>query len=253
VRAYGGALLVQACLAASARSDPDARVRFASAHFLRSGNGGQSVDLGVRPISEGRTVVVQAVEARQDDSLLMTAQVSLEARASTVDRVRTQAPPSIADARPGPQWPGVGDHEQTRMRRFEERHAWDILFGSPPVVRGEGGPSEQWLWARPRVPAEGVRDELASLLIMYASDMYTPGIAAATVGGFLGTDVTALTIAHAVSVTHAYRPGEWIAIHHACQGLSGGRGSVHSTYRSEDGTLLGESLQEVLVRTISGP
>lgn len=250
VRAYGGALLVQACLVAREVSPPTARIRSAFTYFLRAADGSLPIDLHTRPISRGRTLTIHEVDVSQDGKEVVHATISLDSHSEAQPPGRSSALGIRPAGQPGDTWPGLDDRQKERIRLFDKRHDWEILFAEAPIVGSVQGPASQSIWARPRVEPSDVPEGVEDLFVMYASDMYTPGIAAATVGGFLGTDHAAVSITQAVTVTGRYRPGDWIGVHHECEGLAGNRGVVHTRLCSQDGAVLGEAVQEVLVSRI---
>jgi acyl-CoA thioesterase-2 len=254
-RAFGGAVLAQALLAAGRTVAEDREVHSLHAYFLRPGDPEQPTDYRVEPIRDGASFTTRRVTGAQRgrETLTLTASYQVprpgfEHQVPALDASPPEDLPSPEDVLPGTdglvrQWLG----------RLALRHPFDFRFdGELPRIaasRGEGAPPVQRFWFR-------CRDRLAddplvhACAAAYATDMLLLSTAVAPHGTMIGAPgLETASLDHAVWFHRPVRVDDWLFFDQESSWAAGARGLCSGRVFDREGRLVLSVAQEGMVRT----
>lgn len=251
-RIFGGQLLAQALLAASATVS-DKPPHSLHAYFAQSGVPGQPLDISVKRIRDGRSMSARQVTVAQDDRPLLIAMASFHANPPEPEW--SDPPPDISQ--PGElallqDWAAKSPARLQSFARnwiekpppIEFRMAEPLYFLSG---RRAEGVRSHWM----RLP-RGVGDDplLHSALLTYASDYFLMDMAFRShPDASAGLPFTGSSLDHAIWLHRPVRFDQWHLYTQQLLALSGQRGLVRGTIHDAGGQLVASTTQEVLVRT----
>ncbi len=253
-RIFGGQLVAQALLAASA-TVTDKAPQSLHAYFASAGVPGEPVDLLVDRVRDGRSFATRRVTVAQGERPLLVAIASFHAN-----------PPGgaeFADPSPG----ALPPLEVPRLQDWvaedpdegpEHGRIWvdrpppvELRIGEAPTFLGgpgRAGARSHWM----RVPRDVGDDPLLhTALLAYASDYllldmvfrsYPPGLAP---DGFTGSSLD-----HALWFHRPVRFEEWHLHTQETMAISGDRGLVRGAIHDSGGQLVATAMQEVLARPL---
>lgn len=253
-RVFGGQLLAQALVAASATvvgKEP------ASLHacFVEAGASDAPVDLVIDPVRDGRSMSTRRVTVVQDGRTLLAAIASFHANAGTA-RVAPPVPPA-----PAPE-------ELPRLQDWARRlppelrvhgRSWidqppplELRIGEAPTFLGGSsgsGPRSHWM----RLPRDvGDSPLLHSALLAYASDYLLLDMAFRSHPHGTGAgSFTGFSLDHAIWIHRPTRFDRWHLHTQETVTIAGDRGLVRGTIHDVDGHLVATVMQEVLVRSVT--
>ncbi|MCL2584204.1 MAG: thioesterase family protein [Streptosporangiales bacterium] len=252
-RVFGGQLLAQAIVAASATT-PGKVPLSVHAAFVRAGTPGQAVEAVVDPVRDGRTFATRQVTLLENGRTVLTAIVTGHAGGEpegdavpddgSVPLPSPDDTPSIQDwARrlPG-DVAGYGRHWIERPPAVEIRMAEAPCFldGPPP-----GRARSHWMRAPRDLGPDPVRN---AAVLAYASDFLLMDMvfhahpAAGGAGGCNG-----LSLDHAIWFHRPVTFGQWHRHAQEAAVITGPRGLVRGTVHDAGGRLAATVAQEVLV------
>lgn len=250
-RIFGGQILAQALLAASATVEGK-EPHSLHAYFVEGGVPEQPVDLVVDRVRDGRSFATRRVTVTQGERTVLVAMASFHANA-----------PGVEIAAPAPSVPSPFEvpslQDWVRSMSDEERPAAQVWIDRPPPVdlrlgeppRFLGGPAgagarSHWM----RVPRDVGDDPLLhTALLAYASDyllldmVFRSHPEPLPPNGFTG-----FSLDHAIWFHRPVRFDGWHLHTQETTALSGDRGLVRGAIHDADGHLVATAVQEVLVR-----
>ncbi len=253
-RVFGGQLLAQALVAASATvtgKAPDSL----HACFVEAGTSEDPVDLVVDRVRDGRSMSTRRVTVLQDGRPLLVAIASFHANAGTAQVAGALPPAPAPDDVPALQeW---ADRLPAELRAHGR--SWidrpppvELRIGEAPTFLGgspEGGPRSHWM----RLPRDvGDSPLLHSALLAYASDYllldmaFRSHPAGAGPGAFTG-----FSLDHALWLHRPTRFDRWHLHTQETVTIAGERGLVRGAIHDTDGHLVATAMQEVLVRPVT--
>jgi acyl-CoA thioesterase-2 len=248
-RVYGGQLLAQALIAASATvtgKDPHSL----HAAFVAGGDPGQSVDLTVERVRDGRSVSTRRVTVVQADRPVLVAIASFH---------ENPTGPDVAAAIPaGPPPQDVPLLQHWAQQRPDEGHeharSWierppplEMRIGEAPTFLGgapANGTRSHWM----RLPRPvGDDPALHAALLTYASDFFLMDMIFRAhpegVGKFAG-----YSLDHAIWLHRPTRFDQWHLHTQESLAIVGDRGLARGAIHDAAGNLVASVMQEVLVR-----
>ncbi|MFC4242844.1 acyl-CoA thioesterase [Gryllotalpicola reticulitermitis] len=251
-RVFGGQVLAQSIVAAS-RTLPDERlIHSLHGYFLRPGDVGKGVTLGVDRIHDGRSFSTRRVQTFQDGVPIMSLIASFQPEQDGVDH-QLDMPSGL----PGPEslksvselLAGI---EHPAAQFWTVARPFDIRYVDAPVYLPLADTGERvahqavWLRAKERLPDDPVLHRAA---LAYASD-YTilepvlrrHGLAWATPG------MKMASLDHAMWWHRPARADEWLLFVGDSPSAQGGRGLAHARVYREDGVLAASLAQEGMIR-----
>jgi acyl-CoA thioesterase II len=250
-RAFGGQVLAQA-LAAAARTVADSRVLHSlHAYFLRPGRTDIPIVYDVEPVRDGRSFSSRRVVARQGGQIIFYLSSSFHETEGGFEH----ADPMPEDV-PGPdESPRLADvlaRAAGRSAALWERE-WGVLD-----VRYVGDSRPGGSLADPRHPARArvwVRVEgelpddprLHQAALAYASDLTLLSATTVPHNVFIGFDVMAASLDHAMWFHRPFRADRWLLYDQVSPSASAGLG-LATARLFQDGALVANVAQEGLIR-----
>lgn len=250
-RIFGGQLLGQSVMAASATVDPQRVAHSLHANFVQAGNPAVPVQYRVERIRDGRSFSLRAVRAWQGDRLLMTETMSFHEAGKGLDHSR-----SHDDRYPAPEdletYAGGAQRAYTSVENLAHRAYIELR---PVVARGlqyANGDYGQAVWLRAK---ESRRDLLAThaavhrAVLALASDftLLEPVVHQHDLS--LSTpDVAIASLDHSLWWHTDGGLDDWILYVQESPWAGRGRGFACGRLFDRDGRLLASVAQEGLVR-----
>jgi acyl-CoA thioesterase II len=253
---FGGQVLGQALVAASATVEPDRQVHSLHAYFLRAGDFNKRIVYEVDRSRDGGSFTSRRVVAIQDGHQIFHMSASFQVAETSIDHQfpmpDVPPPDALKDIR---EWIDViGDRIPEGMRRVMMR---DRPFEFRPVnfqqmVQGPVRPAtlQQWFRAVDKLP-DG--ESLHRCLLAYASDYYL--ISACTIPhGVLieQANMRVASIDHAMWFHRPVRADEWLLYAIDSPSASGARGLARGSIFNRRGQLVASTAQEGLFRRPTG-
>ena len=251
-RVFGGQLVAQALLAASATVAGKAPHSL-HAYFVEGGTPEAPLRISVERVRDGRSMASRRVSIRQDGRDLLVLISSFHD--SPVEPSLADPPPSVP---PPDQLPRLQDWvlRSPAESRAGATHSWVEL--PPPVeirmgealrfLGGEpaGGTRSHWM----RLPrAVGDDPLLHTALLAYASDYFLLDMAfRAHPLGLPASAFTSTSLDHALWFHRPVRFDEWVLHTQETVAISGDRGLVRGALHDGEGRLVATAMQEVLIR-----
>lgn len=250
-RIFGGQLLGQSVMAASATVDPQRVAHSLHANFVQAGDPADPVQYRVERIRDGRSFSLRAVRAWQGDRLLMTETMSFHEAGRGLDHSM-----SHDDRYPAPEdletYAGGAQGAYTSVENLAHRAYIELRpvpAGGPQRASGDYG---QAVWLRARESRTGLSATQAALhraVLALASDftllepvvhhhdlsLWTP-------------DVAVASLDHSLWWHTDGRLDDWILYVQETPWAGRGRGFACGRLFSRDGRLLASVAQEGLVR-----
>jgi acyl-CoA thioesterase-2 len=250
-RLYGGHVLAQALLAASATVDPALDPHSIHACFVGLGNPGAAVEYTVGRVRDSRRSAHRTVEASQHGRTLATALCSYQVACQGGDHERPPLPaPGPEDlvsrdtelsARFGDAVPANAGLDWPFEVRYVDQRPWDPT--------GQPG-NRLWLRARNAVPADPL---MHRALLLYASDlaMFEPVVAPLDIAWedlVEGRDAFGASLDHTMWFHRAPRIDDWLLEVQHSPIATGSRGLSFAHFHDVEGRLVATAAQEVVLR-----
>jgi acyl-CoA thioesterase-2 len=251
---FGGQVLGQALVAASATVDPDRLVHSLHAYFLRAGDFNKHIVYEVDRSRDGGSFTSRRVVAIQDGQQIFHMSASFQLPEESIDHQAKMpdvpAPETLKDIR---EWLSViGERIPEGMRKvmmrerpFEFRPVNMHLMGAK-----ENRPAtmQQWFKAVDAVP-DG--EALHRCLLAYASDYYL--LSACTMPHGILIEQAKMKVAsidHAMWFHRPVRADEWLLYVVDSPSACGGRGLARGSIFNREGQLVASTAQEGLFRRL---
>jgi acyl-CoA thioesterase-2 len=252
-RVYGGQLLAQALIAASATvtgKDPHSL----HAAFVEVGTPDHPVELAVERVRDGRSISTRQVTVLQQDRPRLIAIVSFHANTAGPDvGAAVPAVPRPEELPLLQQWAHDVPAEWSEQGRswIDRPLPLEVRMAEPPTFLGGSGAigtRSHWM----RLP-EDVGDDQAlhAALLAYASDFFLMDVVfrshpdGAGLGRFAG-----FSLDHAIWLHRPPRFDRWHLHTQEALAIVGDRGVARGAIHDIDGRLVATAMQEVLVRPI---
>jgi len=254
-RLFGGQVLAQALLAASATvegRDPPVQVHSLHAYFLRAGDASRPVVYEVDRIRDGRSFVTRRVVALQRGRAIFSASLSYQCEEPGFEHAHPMpnVPPpeelqdDIATVAALPERHPNLSPMAGRPRPFEQRSVFPL--GSAAWQR-----ERFWnpVWMRFAAPVPGDDAHLPAALLAYASDMGLVSTAALPHSESLPrSELYIASLDHALWVHRPVPMDDWLLFHKRTSNATGARGLIHGEFFSRGGELVASVTQEGLLR-----
>ncbi|HHT41305.1 MAG TPA: acyl-CoA thioesterase II [Actinomyces sp.] len=252
-RVYGGQVVAQALLAASATLEDEAPERpphSLHAYFLRGGDPNRPIDLKVQRTHNGRSFASRQVNVTQDGRDILTLMASFQRRQDGVEH--TSSMPDV----PGPlelqsalEYFRALDHPVGKFlgntAAFDVRHVQDNLYVTAPAEKKRW----QQLWMKPRGHIEGDSPIMSRVLLAYVIDQIMMEPALREHGLYWLTPGMALaSLDHAMWFHQDFDINQWLLYDQESPSAQGARAMGKVKVYTEDGQLVAEAMQEAMIR-----
>lgn len=248
-RTFGGQLLGQALLAASA-TVADKSPHSLHAYFVAAGDADVPIDLEVERVRDGRTVATRHVVVRQGERTLLTCIASFHANAPSPEL--GTAPPTVLPPEALPRLQDWVDGLSPELREWNRN--WvdvppplDLRIGEAPTFLG-GSRAED---ARPhwmRLPRAVDGDPgLHAALLAYASDYLLLDMVFRSHPQEIVRS-TATSLDHSLWFHRPVRFDRWHLYTQQTVAIVGHRGLAQGTIHDDEGRLVATVMQECLAR-----
>jgi acyl-CoA thioesterase II len=254
---FGGQVLGQALIAATATVEPDRLVHSLHAYFLRAGDFNKRIVYEVDRSRDGGSFTSRRVVAIQDGQQIFHMSASFQVPEENLDHQAQMPdvppPESLKDVR---DWisklqgkvPDGMLKVMARERPFEFRSVnMDKMIDLEPGSKDRPKQLQQWFRAVDTIPAAG--EALHRCLLAYASDYYL--LSAVTLPHGIQLERAKMRVA---SIDHAmwfHRPvkvDDWLLYVVDSPSASGARGLARGSIFNQQGQLVASTAQEGLFR-----
>jgi acyl-CoA thioesterase-2 len=258
-RAFGGAVVAQALLAAGGTVPADRRVHSIHAHFLRPSDASAPTHYQVTAVRDGGSYTIRHVTAEQRDSVMLLLTASFQAPEDGWEHQVPQldAPPPESASTPAEAMAVTDGPLRSWFERLPLRHPFDLRFAAelPRIAagRGESAAPRQRLWLRCR---ETLPDEplVHAGALAYASDMLLLSTALAPHARMIGApDVVSASLDHAVWFHAPVRADEWLFYDQESSWAASGRALCQGRMYDRSGRLVLTVVQEGMIRRRAAP
>ena len=250
-RVYGGQVLAQSLLAASA-TVPEGRLPHSfHAYFVRGGNPDEVFSLQVTRVLDGRSFTNRQVTCSQDGREILTMNVSFQV---TEDGpLFTSTPPEVPTPESLPSVLEIFrtmDHPVGRFlgktAAFDVRHVGQHLYMSPDPVPS----STQQLWMRPRFPIPDASSQYVHrAMAAYVVDQIMMEPAMRALGlSWMTPGMVAASLDHAMYFHRDIDINQWLLFDQSCSHVSNGRALTRVRIFTPEGTLVAEAQQQMMLR-----
>jgi acyl-CoA thioesterase II len=257
---FGGQVLGQALMAASATVEPDRLVHSLHAYFLRAGDFNKRIVYEVDRSRDGGSFTSRRVVAIQDGQQIFHMSASFQTAEENLDHQAKMpdvpAPETLKDVR---DWiasaknlPEGMKKVMSRDRPFEFRSVnMEKLVTATGVVPPEDRPThlQQWFKAVDKVPESPNNEALHRCLLAYASDYYL--LSAVTIPHGIDLERARMRVAsidHAMWFHRPVRVDDWLLYVVDSPSASGARGLSRGSIFNRQGELVASTAQEGLFR-----
>jgi acyl-CoA thioesterase-2 len=237
-RVFGGQILAQGLLAATAAAGEGKQVKSLAQLFPREGNAELPMTYTVTKHQEGRTFASTGVVAVQGEKPVSVATLSLHTPED--GGVRQDTAPSVGS-------PDDAVATDLGMIPWETR----IVDGVDLSDRMTG-PATYRFWMR--TPAVGDAPEMHQALLAYATDLTVIGTALRPAEGLSQADT--MTKFHSAVTSHwlwfhqPFRVDDWLLVDQCSPVLAGSRGYGRGDVWTADGRLVASFAQESMIRML---
>ncbi|RDH75548.1 acyl-CoA thioesterase II [Mycolicibacterium moriokaense] len=253
-RTFGGQMMAQAFMAASASLPRDLPPAAISTHFIAGGDPGKDLEFHVFRLRDERRFANRRVDVMQADELLTTAMVSFvdggRGLAHSIDPPRVPHPsslPRIDDLLVG--YEDKVPQFVEALRPIEWRYTNDPAW----VMRSKGERLEHnrvWLKADGAMPEHPA---LHAAALVYASDTTVLDSIITTHGLSWGYDrIFAATVNHSVWFHRPVRFDEWVLYSTASPVAADSRGLGTGHFFDESGHMVATVVQEGIIKYFPG-
>ena len=254
-RVFGGEVIAQALMAATAAVDPDRLAHSLHAYFLRGGSEESDITYRVERDFDGGSFSARRVIAEQDGRPILNLAASFHKRESGVshqdampDVPPPQDLPSEAELRRAviDQIPERMRHQMTRPRAIEfrpvEPRHWMNNEKRPPLTHS-------WFRTAAPLPDDPV---LHRAVLAYVSDMTLLGTCALPHGlSWIKGELQSASLDHALWLHDDFRCDEWMLYVTDSPWAGRARGFNRGRVYTSDGRLVANVAQEGLIRKVT--
>jgi acyl-CoA thioesterase-2 len=252
-RAFGGAAIAQALMAAGRTVPAGRTVHSLHAYFLRAADAAAPTDFRVESIRDGGSYTTRSVVAEQHDGVILRLTASshvpeegMEHQVPVLDAPAPEDLPTPADSA------AAAGSLRGFFAALDSRHPFELRFAVPlprlAAARGESAAPLQRLWLRAReaLPPDPL---LHACALAYASDVLLLSTTLAPHATMIGAPgVTAASLDHAVWFHRPVRADEWLFYDQQSPSAAGGRALGQGQVYDRSGRLVATVVQEGMVR-----
>lgn len=256
-RVYGGQVIAQALLAASATVPDTARLPHSlHCYFLRGGDPDSPFVLEVTRLRDGRSFSNRSVVAQQNDREIFSMVASFQ---GPEDGLNFASPAPVV---PPPQdLPSALELFRTmdhpvgkflgKTAAFDVRHVQQSLYTGPDPTRSQS--QEVWMRIRSEIP-EDTPQVVQRALLAYVVDQIMLEPALRAVGlSWMTHGLSLASLDHAMWFHHDVDVNEWLLFAGNVDSVGGGRAKATVVVYTESGVPVASASQEGMVRAATDP
>jgi acyl-CoA thioesterase-2 len=256
---FGGQVLGQALMAATATVEPDRLVHSLHAYFLRAGDFNKRIVYEVDRSRDGGSFTSRRVVAIQDGQQIFHMSASFQVAEENLDHQAAMpsvaAPESLKDVR---EWvaklagkvPEGMLKVMSRERPFEFRSVnMEKMLSTGTDAKDRPTTLQQWFKAVDKIPSDD--EALHRCLLAYASDYYL--LSAVTLPHGIQLERAQMRVAsidHAMWFHRPVRVDDWLLYVVDSPSASGARGLARGSIFNRQGQLVASTAQEGLFRRL---
>ncbi|MGW4029475.1 acyl-CoA thioesterase [Streptomyces sp. NPDC004838] len=254
-RAYGGAVLAQALLAAGRTLGSERRAHSLHAYFLRSVDpGGEPVEYRVDRLRDGASYAARQVSAHQHGHAVLSLQSSFKRPETERDR-QPPAPSAPPPHRCFDPFAALAGEQPERYASYTLARAVDLRFVAPSpseqaATRDELAEQRAWIRTARPLPKEPLVHEAA---LAYLSDLTLSPTAALPWEPHSSRrsgppTVMLASLDHSVWFHRPPRADAWLLYRQRASRLADGRALTHGELWDQEGRLVATVAQEAVLR-----
>ncbi|WP_052450654.1 acyl-CoA thioesterase [Actinomyces polynesiensis] len=251
-RVYGGQVIAQALVAATATLDEADRLPHSlHAYFLRGGDPEMSFDLDVERLRDGRSFSSRRITCRQDEREILVMVCSFQPPEDGLEfEITAPEVPGPEGLRSALEIFRAMDHPVGRFlgktTAFDVRHVQRDLYTSADRTPS----NRQQLWMAPRSPIpEEIGQPVHRALLAYVIDqvMFEPAMRATGLS-WMTPGMSAASLDHAMWFHHDVDINDWLLFDGTCTAVSNGRVLTSARVFTRGGELVAEASQQGMLR-----
>ncbi|MBM7050874.1 MULTISPECIES: acyl-CoA thioesterase II [unclassified Rothia (in: high G+C Gram-positive bacteria)] len=249
-RVYGGQVLAQSLMAASATVEEDRPVHSLHAYFLQAGSIDKPLSYGVQKLGDTRSFSTRRVHAYQEDTPIFSTIMSFQEPARGLEHAVTmpkdvpnpESLPTAAQILAGIEHPMV--QAVAHERPFDLRHV-----STPLYLGSETSPSTtNMVWIKAIAPL-GSRQVAHRAALAYASDYTIMEPIMRAHGKFwLQPGMKVASLDHSIWFHDDVAADDWLLFAYESPAARGGRGLTTGSVFTRDGRHVATIAQEALLR-----
>lgn len=251
-RVYGGQVLGQAVMAASATVEPDRPIHSLHGYFLLGGDPEHAIVYDVERVRDGGSFTTRRVRSIQHDRTIFSMSASFqrceEGFEHQTEMPTVPAPDDLISAKELMRQ--LKDHLPAGMRAYWDReHPIDVRLVDAQRYTSRGpGPARQSIWLK-TVGALPDDPRLHAAVLAYASDFTLLDTALIAHGRLLfDPDLQLASLDHAMWFHRPFRADQWLLYVQDSPTASGARGYCRGQIFDQQGRLVASTVQEGLMR-----
>ena len=253
-RVYGGQVLAQGLLAASATVPIERLPHSLHAYFVRGGDPEKTFSLDVTRVLDGRSFSNRSVSCFQDTREILTMSVSFQGP-EAAPSYSPEAPdvPAASECRSALEIFRLMDHPVGKFlgktAAFDVRHIGQSLYTKADPQKLPA----QRLWMKPRaeIPSETTQ-HVHRALLTYVVDQVMLEPALRVLGmSWMTPGLVAASLDHAMWFHHDVDINDWLLFDQRCTQVVNGRVLVECSIFTEAGVLVAHATQEAMLRVPS--
>jgi acyl-CoA thioesterase-2 len=253
-RVFGGQVLAQSLVASSRTVSPDRRLHSMHGYFIRPGRTDLPIVFEVENVRDGRSFSARRAVARQGGSTIFFASSSYHAPEEGLEH--EDAPP--ADVPAPEDCPTLSEVLSAATNR--PRSLWDSEWGAlevryvgdsrPPdgALQDPEHPARSRVWIKTSGPL-GDDPRQHQCALAYASDLTLLSASLTPHRRFIGLDVQAASLDHAMWFHRPFRADQWLLYDQTSPSASSALG-LSTARLFQDGRLVCTVAQEGLIRPL---
>jgi acyl-CoA thioesterase-2 len=259
---FGGQVLGQALVAATATVDPDRLVHSLHAYFLRAGDFNKRIVYEVDRSRDGGSFTSRRVVAIQDGQQIFHMSASFQVAEENLDhQAKMPIVPPPEDLKDVREWVAKAEGLPDRMRdamsrdrpfEFRSVNPEGFVTGAKPLPGSEQPTTlQQWFRAVDKIPDSVGSEAMHRCLLAYASDYYLLSACGLPHGSDMAkAPMRVASIDHAMWFHRPVRVDDWLLYVVDSPSASGARGLARGSIFNRQGQLVASAAQEGLFRKL---
>ena len=253
-RVYGGQVLAQCISAAVATVAEDRMLHSQHAYFLRPGNPGVPIELGVERARDGGSFSSRRVVALQDGKTILVSSLSFQQPSKgddyQLDAPLVPAPEDLPSMRELDLQAGTLDDSSIISGGDLDVRMVEPVDWLKPIPREPR--LQAWMKTGGTIPGTMQEERgLHQALLAYMSDAFLIDVCLLPHGrSYLNPKIQVASLDHALWLHDDFRADEWLLHTVEAKRVGGGRGLAHGSFYNRSGNLVASTMQQGLMRFV---